>query len=528
MRKWILLAAFCSTTSIVSLQAQYDDVYYDPDRNQTTTSPSISRQSTSPAMEYDRLETTTQTDGNGNTYITNNYYNDDDFGYNDFYYSSQLRRFYSPGFRYFNYWDPWFSNYYFYDMNPWGWNSCIFNSYSFYNFNSFNSPFMWNNCMNNWGWGWNSWNTWNSFYDPYIWHCNYYHGYNPYFGGFGGGWNQFNNNYWNGYNNGYWNGYYDGLSANNWYNNGWDNNYGMWYPRREMNSMNSNTSYENTNNAINDNRGKEGTTYTSGTEGTINNGTTKPNTVNTNTAIIDKPIEVNINSIPKEGVKIDRSTGTIYTNSATETVITTKPPVSSTTIERPTNTNAAPKPYTGSTTITTTPNTGSSNVAPRNNNVIQYNGTNNNTYGNTTGNEQHSAPNAGSTYSRPNAPVNTQPNVNTNCGKEYYSRPNTNSTTPSYNNGASTTPSYSKPVPNNAPTNTTNSNNYNRAPQNTSPSYNNGTYKAPEYSRPAPSSTPSYNNGSNSRPPQNTNPSPSMNNGGGKGGGNVMSTPRKF
>ena len=51
---------------------------------------------------------------NGNTYITNNYYDQDD--YYDYAYSARLRRFnHSYGW---NYYDPYYTNLYWYDYNP--------------------------------------------------------------------------------------------------------------------------------------------------------------------------------------------------------------------------------------------------------------------------------------------------------------------------------------------------------------------------------------------------------------------------
>ncbi len=133
--------------------------------------------------ENSNFNSNTQTtkDQDGNTYVTNNYYNNDD--YYDFAYSSRLRRFYHPyGW---NYYDSYYTNMYWYDYDPFSYGVSVYLTYN------------WWRPQNVWTPGWGiSMNCGN----PYYGNC-----YSPYNYGWGG------NNYWNGYNQGYVNGYYAGL-----------------------------------------------------------------------------------------------------------------------------------------------------------------------------------------------------------------------------------------------------------------------------------------------------------------------------
>jgi hypothetical protein len=67
------------------------------------------------------------TDGKGNTYITNNYYDD----YYDYEYSSRIRRFYTPAYGY-GYYDPFYTNSYWYDYNPNSWGVSIYLGYNWW------------------------------------------------------------------------------------------------------------------------------------------------------------------------------------------------------------------------------------------------------------------------------------------------------------------------------------------------------------------------------------------------------------
>jgi hypothetical protein len=197
-----------------------------------------------------------QQGASGVTQVTNNYYGDS-FDYDDYYdysYSSRIRRFHQP-FNGFGYYDPIYTNVYYYDYDPLFWGNSIYLGYNWWapttiNYVSWNSGWGWGA---GWGGGWyrpwyrpwiysNSWyygSVWGGWWnDPWAYNSWGWGGYGwgspfgfrPSFG-WGCGWG---NPYWAGYahgfNNGYWNGYYNGL-----YRGAWDNYY--------YNSLDPNTYY---------------------------------------------------------------------------------------------------------------------------------------------------------------------------------------------------------------------------------------------------------------------------------------------
>jgi hypothetical protein len=143
-------------------------------------------------------------DENGNG-VTNNYYGNYYEDDNDFSYSSRIRRFHRNNS--WGYYDPWYTNMYYYNYDPFFWGTSIYIGYR----PSFS--WGWNS-----GWGWNSTFGWNQ---PY--------GYPACYGGNGWGWG--NGGYWNGYNNGCNNGFNDGLATGGYYNT-FDSNSGIYYGHR--------------------------------------------------------------------------------------------------------------------------------------------------------------------------------------------------------------------------------------------------------------------------------------------------------
>ncbi len=148
---------------------------------------------------------------NGDTYITNNYYYGDNYDINnnddyyDYEYAARIRRFNRPYYG-FGYYDNCYTNYYWYNYDPYYWGTSIYVSYSWW----YPRPRFY--------WGWNSWSGW---YAGWTWGG---YGYSPY-GYYGYSyWNGYNHGYWNGY----WNGYYDGLYGSGYYYpnyyNSFDNN----------------------------------------------------------------------------------------------------------------------------------------------------------------------------------------------------------------------------------------------------------------------------------------------------------------
>ncbi len=220
---WITLTGLTACTSArFAAKQNTDDVYYSPSddaysENQTppSTPPedytSTEQNSTPTPENYKQSENTNNSGGN----VTNNYYGDyNDYNPDDYYdyaYSSRIKRFHNPVYS-CSYYDPWYTNVYWYDYNPVYYGSSIYLGYSWW----YPSPLSWN-------FGWNSYNGWNVGwnlgYYPYG-HCgNGYYGiynYYPFYG--------YSNPYWNGYNNGYYNGYNDGLIASNNYYNSYDPN----------------------------------------------------------------------------------------------------------------------------------------------------------------------------------------------------------------------------------------------------------------------------------------------------------------
>ena len=141
------------------------------------------------------------TDTDGDTYVTNNYY---DGGFYDDYYSSRIRRFHRNHYHAYSFYDPfWYGYGSGFGWNSWGmrpgWNVSIGYGWGGYG-------------MGGWGmnYGWNSWG-----YNPY-WGSPW--GYSPW--GMGNNWaymNGYNQGYWNGYNQGYWAG---GGGSGMWDNTG--------------------------------------------------------------------------------------------------------------------------------------------------------------------------------------------------------------------------------------------------------------------------------------------------------------------
>jgi|GEM_PF-3343363 len=219
MKNIIIALAILTVSAVNAFSQNWDDVYYVPDRSTTDV----------------------YSDADGDTHVTNNYYdsgNQSDFFDDDeyeYFYSSRIRRFhrnnracnsyYSPYFvdRYYYDADPyyygssiyytpnwavrvnpvninigWFSwgNVFTYNWNPWRPNRNFYrNNYAFYPYNNFNNNFRYNNYYNN---------------------VNYYYGYNSgYYGsGYYGG-----SGYYNGYNNGFNDCYYAGNNNNASYSN---------------------------------------------------------------------------------------------------------------------------------------------------------------------------------------------------------------------------------------------------------------------------------------------------------------------
>ena len=206
---------FVSTLVLVGLTtsafAQFDDLYYDPNRNSSPVEDVVDPNNNARYSSYDDESYEYYEDWDG--------YYDDYYDYDDYQYSTRIRRFWSPSYNigYYSpvwgyswrdpFWDPWYNSWY----DPWyGGNSVVV-------------------VFGNSGWGsWNRWNRWNN------WGC----GYNSW------GWNDWGWNNW-GWGNNYvvnnyygwnrpWNGHHGGHHYNN--NNGNAHPYGTYYGSRKSGS----------------------------------------------------------------------------------------------------------------------------------------------------------------------------------------------------------------------------------------------------------------------------------------------------
>jgi len=191
---------------------------YNPDQNSNYTQDYSGTPSQSPAS------TQQYSDDKGNTYVTNNYYNDDD--YYDYEYSARLKRYYTPASGY-GYYDPFYTNSYWYDYNPYNYGVSIYLGY-------------------NW------WAPSYCYYDPFWYGPVYpYHHFYGYYDSWNSPYGYYGyNNYWNGYNhgyqNGYWDGYYNGVYAstynNPYYYNSYDGTSTYYGPRGSISSNGKTTS----------------------------------------------------------------------------------------------------------------------------------------------------------------------------------------------------------------------------------------------------------------------------------------------
>ena len=212
LNKLIIISAFfavsCASTN--NAGQAYDDIYYNPsDDNKVVENSEKPGNPYSENIEEPQTKSSqAYTDDNGDTYISNNYYNEDDFNYDDYYdyeYATRIRRFHSPVVVSDCYYDSYYTNSYWYNYDPYYYGTSVYMGY-------------------NW---WPSYGYYGGYYGSgwgvSIGYGGYYGGY-PYYGGYYGG-----GSYWAGYNHGYNNGYYDGRYGNStsYYYNSYDRtNYG--------------------------------------------------------------------------------------------------------------------------------------------------------------------------------------------------------------------------------------------------------------------------------------------------------------
>lgn len=203
-----IFLAFFMFSSFVN--GQYDDVYYDPSKDKSTT-------------EYN--DKTEQENYNSGVYekneVNSESYDDElieDEDY-DYYYSSRIRRFHR-NYIVTDFYDPYYMNMGFYDPylnDPFLWGNSIVFSYGGYY-----DPYRFRR--------WNRYNRWSPFWNSWDW-CNGYAPYNPAFRynyGFYDPW-CWNGNWGGGYNNWGWGGSpYYGWNNGGWYSGHGNNNQGGW------------------------------------------------------------------------------------------------------------------------------------------------------------------------------------------------------------------------------------------------------------------------------------------------------------
>lgn len=196
-----LFATSCSTTYHTNVH--HDDIYYSEDDDIAYEENDDSQENYGyDSYGHDDYETeedystsSKKQDGQGNTYVTNNYYDN----YDDYYYSSRIKRFHRP-YSGFGYYSNCYTDFYFYNHNPHYYGTSIYIGWGYPNY--YYRPY--------------------HYYRPYPYY-GYYpsYGYNPY-GGYGG----YYSGYHHGYANGYHHGYNDGYYGYGGYNSGY---YGSGY-----------------------------------------------------------------------------------------------------------------------------------------------------------------------------------------------------------------------------------------------------------------------------------------------------------
>lgn len=151
----------------------YDDIYQ-PLRHATDTG------APSPLDGYSSHDGQAwQESDDGNTYITNNYYADDTY---DYFWASRINRFHRP-IPGFGYYDPFYTNMYWYNYDPFFYGTSIYTSWGW---GGFYTPW-----YRPWGWGWN-WGyqpfcyrgqgmlyglgQWNPYWNPYDQYSGIYYG----------------------------------------------------------------------------------------------------------------------------------------------------------------------------------------------------------------------------------------------------------------------------------------------------------------------------------------------------------------
>jgi hypothetical protein len=147
--------------------------------------------------------TTYYEDEEGNVRVTNNYYYGDNYDldneYYDYEYSSRIRRFHRNRGR-SGYYDDYYTNYYWYDYDPYNYGTSIYTSFNWWRprYSGLNAGWSYNGGWNiGWSWGWGSTGSYGYYgsggYNTYTPYWGGHHHHHNYHGGY------YANNYYNSY-----------------------------------------------------------------------------------------------------------------------------------------------------------------------------------------------------------------------------------------------------------------------------------------------------------------------------------------
>ena len=145
----IVLSA-CNANKQLAKANNDDDIYYSskdapakPKRQEYNPDPNAgavnNQGSATKADDYTPANNTQQDNSanrnSGDTYVTNNNtytssYSDDD--YYDYAYAARIRRFNSPYYNTWSYYDPYYTNMYYYNYNPYYFGTSIYSTYSWW------------------------------------------------------------------------------------------------------------------------------------------------------------------------------------------------------------------------------------------------------------------------------------------------------------------------------------------------------------------------------------------------------------
>lgn len=242
-------------------------------------------------------EQITEKGSDGNTYVTNNYYNFDPDDYYDYSYTARIRRFHRPylGFGYF---DGFYTNLYWYTYDPWDWGISIYFGYHwwpYYHYYYYPAT------------------VYIGFYYPwyyYWWHPYYYYFYDPFFHPYGwydyhfGYWHGYWHGYHHGYWNGYWHGYYDALAYNYYYNSYDGTYYGPLSDIPTSGSHRVNSSSGNYHSFVN----------------TFQSEVLNKPVINSNQQTLDKPSKDNIHVINNNPINLNPQTISINSNTSSKDI----------------------------------------------------------------------------------------------------------------------------------------------------------------------------------------------------------------